>query len=92
MPGRWVFKAHDREHLGLSGRRVLVSREWSGETLAEHRADRAAVERQRWREQYQAAVDSVGQVKVVAPDERVFPACLSKEVVKLRGHGALADA
>ncbi|WP_328823625.1 hypothetical protein [Microlunatus kandeliicorticis] len=22
-------KAHDREHLGLGGRRVLVSRQWS---------------------------------------------------------------
>jgi hypothetical protein len=34
------------EHLGLGGRRVLVSRKWSGKTLTEHRADRAAVVRQ----------------------------------------------
>ena len=32
--------------LGLGGRRVLVSREWSGKTLSEHRADRAAVVRE----------------------------------------------
>jgi hypothetical protein len=33
-------KAHTRDHLGYSGRRVLVSRKWSGKTLADHRADR----------------------------------------------------
>ena len=38
-------KAHDRATLGLGGRRVLVSRKWSGKTLAGHRADRAAVVR-----------------------------------------------
>jgi hypothetical protein len=45
-PGHCASKAHDREHLGLGGRRVLVSRKWSGKTLTEHRADRAAVVRQ----------------------------------------------
>src|SRR5215213_2744528 len=45
-PGRCVSKAHDREHLGCGGRRVLVSRDWSGKTLAEHKADRATVVRQ----------------------------------------------
>jgi hypothetical protein len=33
-------KAHDPDHLGYAGRRVLVSRKWSGKTLADHRADR----------------------------------------------------
>jgi hypothetical protein len=33
-------KAHHREYLGYAGRRVLVSRKWSGKTLADHRADR----------------------------------------------------
>lgn len=46
IPGRCMSKAHDREHLGAGGRRVLVSREWSGKTLAEHKADRAAVVRE----------------------------------------------
>lgn len=46
IPGRCASKAHDREHLGLGGRRVLVSRKWSGKTLTEHRADRSAVVRQ----------------------------------------------
>jgi len=43
VPGRCCSPAHDRENLGLGGRRVLVSRQWSGKTLTEHRADRRAV-------------------------------------------------
>ena len=39
-------KAHTRECLGIGGRRVQVSRHWSGKTLAEHRADRATVVRE----------------------------------------------
>src|SRR5829696_1186499 len=46
IPGRCLSKTHDREHLSVGGRRVLVSREWSGQTLLEHRADRAAVVRE----------------------------------------------
>lgn len=45
VAGYCVNKAHDGEHLGYGGRRVLVSRKWSGKTLTEHRADRAAVVR-----------------------------------------------
>jgi hypothetical protein len=44
--GSCPSKAHDGEHLGLGGRRVLVSRKWTGKTLDVHRADRAAVVRQ----------------------------------------------
>jgi Replication initiator protein, pSAM2 len=39
-PGQCKGKAHRREHLGYAGRRVLVSRRWSGKTLADHRGDR----------------------------------------------------
>lgn len=45
-PGFCPSPAHDRANLGLGGRRVQVSRHWSGKTLAEHRADRASVVRQ----------------------------------------------
>jgi hypothetical protein len=45
VPGHCKHKAHDRDNLGVGGRRVLVSRLWSGKTLAGHRADRAAVVR-----------------------------------------------
>ena len=41
-PGRCAGKAHRREHLGYAGRRVLVSRHWTGKTLADHRGDRKA--------------------------------------------------
>jgi hypothetical protein len=40
VPGCCKGKAHDADHLGYAGRRVLVSRKWSGKTLADHRADR----------------------------------------------------
>jgi Replication initiator protein, pSAM2 len=42
VPGACKGKAHRRDHLGYAGRRVLVSRRWSGKTLADHRADRKA--------------------------------------------------
>jgi hypothetical protein len=45
VPGHCTHKTHDRANLGLGGRRVLVSRKWSGKTLAGHKADRAAVVR-----------------------------------------------
>ena len=41
-PGACKGKAHRREHLGYAGRRILVSRKWSGKTLADHRGDRKA--------------------------------------------------
>jgi hypothetical protein len=46
IPGHCHGKAHDRANVGLGGRRVLVSRLWSGKTLSEHAADRAAVVRE----------------------------------------------
>jgi hypothetical protein len=39
-PGKCKGKAHQLEHLGISGRRVLVSRKWSNKTLDDHRAER----------------------------------------------------
>jgi hypothetical protein len=45
-PGRCKGKAHHPEHLGIAGRRVLVSRKWSNKTLDDHRAERGAFVRQ----------------------------------------------
>jgi len=45
-PGVCKSKAHKPEHLGIAGRRVLVSRKWSGKTLDDHRAERTAFVRQ----------------------------------------------
>lgn len=47
VPGRCASKAHDREHLGVGGRRVLVS-DWSGKTLRQHKADRPPSSVKRW--------------------------------------------
>ena len=41
-PGLCRGKAHRYQNLGYAGRRVLVSRKWSGKTLTDHRADRKA--------------------------------------------------
>jgi hypothetical protein len=35
-------RVHQPDTLGIGGRRVLVSRQWSGKTLADHRHDQAA--------------------------------------------------
>ncbi|MCA1822417.1 MAG: replication initiator protein, partial [Pseudonocardia sp.] len=45
-PGRCKGKAHKPEHLGVAGRRVLVSRKWSNKTLDDHRAERGEFVRQ----------------------------------------------
>jgi hypothetical protein len=46
VPGSCPAKSHDVEQMGFGGRRVLVSRLWTGKTLEGHRADRAEVVRQ----------------------------------------------
>jgi hypothetical protein len=45
-PGVCKGKAHKPEHLGIAGRRCLVSRKWSNKTLDDHRAERSAFVRQ----------------------------------------------
>jgi hypothetical protein len=45
-PGHCKGKAHQFEHLGIAGRRVLVSRKWSNKTLEDHRAERTEFVRQ----------------------------------------------
>ncbi len=42
VPGRCTGKVHQTHTLGFTGRRVLVSRQWSGKTLTDHRADNRA--------------------------------------------------
>jgi hypothetical protein len=46
IPGRCKGKAHQAEHLGIAGRRILVSRKWSNKTLDDHRAERGEFVRQ----------------------------------------------
>jgi hypothetical protein len=46
IPGQCKGKAHKAEHFRRPGRRVLVSRKWSGKTLDDHRAERSTFVRQ----------------------------------------------
>ncbi|MCE5291304.1 MAG: replication initiator protein, partial [Nocardiaceae bacterium] len=46
IPGQCRGRAHRRATLGLPGRRVLVSRQWSGKTLTDHNLDRVEFVRQ----------------------------------------------
>lgn len=46
IPGQCRGRAHRRTTLGLPGRRVLVSRHWSGKTLTDHNIDRVEFVRQ----------------------------------------------
>jgi hypothetical protein len=64
VPGQCKGRAHRRTTLGLPGRRVLVSRKWSGKTLADHRADRKAFVAQ--------ALAAVGIVKQEADPARLI--------------------
>jgi hypothetical protein len=41
-PGRCKGKVHQRDTLGIGGRRILISRDWSGKTLADHKHDAKA--------------------------------------------------
>ncbi|MEO3821220.1 replication initiator [Plantactinospora sp. B24E8] len=41
-PGRCKGKVHQRETLGIGGRRILISRDWSGKTLTDHKHDARA--------------------------------------------------
>ena len=41
-PGRCKGRVHQRDTLGIGGRRILISRDWSGKTLADHRVDARA--------------------------------------------------
>ncbi|NKY89892.1 replication initiator protein [Nocardia veterana] len=47
VPGVCKGKAHRRDTLGMRGRRILVSRKWTGKDLADHKADRVEFVRQR---------------------------------------------
>lgn len=46
VAGRCKGKAHRRDTLGLPGRRVLVSKKWTGKSLPDHKADRVEFVRQ----------------------------------------------
>jgi len=59
-PGNCKGRAHHKATLGIGGRRVLISRDWSGKTLADHRADARA-----WVRALLGVADGHDQVPVV---------------------------
>jgi hypothetical protein len=91
VPGHCKGKAHDRENLGLGGRRVLVSRRWTGKTLAGHKADRATVVRVALRE---AGIDpdDHDQLAIVGSDGRWSWEVLGRHVDERTYAGAIATA
>ncbi|MET7425409.1 replication initiator [Dactylosporangium sp. NPDC005555] len=58
-PGNCKGRVHQRSTLGIGGRRILVSRDWSGKTLADHRHDARA-----WVKALLGAAGGIDQVPV----------------------------
>jgi len=75
VPGRCTGKVHQPKTLGFTGRRVLISRQWSGKTLADHRADNRA-----WvRAVMAGAVDGEqGENRAAKPDPARYHFALAK--------------
>ncbi|MFD5179781.1 replication initiator [Nocardia sp. NPDC058379] len=65
QPGYCKTKAHRREFLGVPGRRVLVSKKWTGKTLPDHKAERQEYVRQQ--------LAAVGIEKPDTSHIRVYP-------------------
>jgi hypothetical protein len=99
VPGQCKGKAHKPTHLGIAGRRVLVSRKWSGKTLIDHAHERAAFVRQlleRARVQPGYAVDDGPyeweRTKAGDPDVPTRPALLAVAIAQRQRWKADYDA
>lgn len=82
VPGRCKRKAHRRDMLGLPGRRVLNSRQWSGKTLSDYKIDRADFVR-----------ELLAKVGIVKPDTTrlcITPVERGDAAVPLREHLIMA--
>ncbi len=75
-PGNCKGKVHQRATLGIGGRRILVSRDWSGKTLADHRHDARA-----WVKALLGVSGGVDQVPVTESDDGT-PAPVAWELAK----------
>lgn len=82
VPGRCRGKAHRRDTLGLPGRRVLPSKQWSGKTLPDYRADRVEFVRQ--------LLAKVGMVKADTSHLRITPVEPGDHAVPPREHLIMA--
>ncbi|UGT53778.1 replication initiator [Nocardia asteroides] len=84
QPGRCKAKAHRREFLGLPGRRVLVSKLWTGKTLPDHKAERQEFVRQQ--------LAAVGIEKPDTSHIRVYPVPPGDPDAPPREHLVMAHA
>ncbi|MEV0078652.1 replication initiator [Nocardia neocaledoniensis] len=84
VPGRCGGKAHRRDTLGLPGRRVLVSKKWTGKTLPDHKAERQEFVRQQ--------LAAVGIVKPETSHLRVYPVPPGDKDAPAREHLVIALA
>lgn len=73
VAGQCKSKAHRRTTLGLPGRRVLVSRKWSGKTLPDHQADREEFVRQLLADAGIASPKSNVRIYPIEPGTRTPP-------------------
>ncbi|UWP87767.1 replication initiation protein [Dactylosporangium fulvum] len=76
-PGNCKGRVHQRSTLGIGGRRILVSRDWSGKTLADHRYDARA-----WVRALLGASAGVDQVPVVDEPEPGTPVPVAWELAR----------
>lgn len=101
-PGRCSGKVHQRKTLGFTGRRVLISRQWSGKTLNDHRADQKAwirtvlkgasadVDDPRTGTRYSYELAKPGEPGVPSLQVRIMHAIAARQRWKTELHQALA--
>ncbi len=84
QPGYCKAKAHRREFLGVPGRRVLVSKLWTGKTLPDHKAERQEFVRQQ--------LAAAGIEKPDTSHLRVYPVPRGDPDAPPREHLVIANA
>jgi hypothetical protein len=90
--GRCSGAVHSMDSLGIKGRRVLVSRDWSGKTLADYRYDQAKWRRELLRHapDLEYELDEQMAARIDAAREGGSPAPVSWEMAK-PGDPGVAD-
>jgi hypothetical protein len=86
VPGYCRAKVHQLDTLGIGGRRVLVSRDWSGKTLKDHKWDQVLWVRRLLAVSlgHEAPVDDATAAKIDAAREGGAPAPIAWELANPR--------
>jgi hypothetical protein len=86
VPGYCRAKVHQLDTLGIGGRRVLVSRDWSGKTLKDHKWDQVLWVRRLLAVSlgHEAPVDDAQAAKIDAAREGGAPAPIAWELANPR--------